>query len=53
MEGLQKLFKELEFRLTHLEKQIGFMIDHLNHLENLAQKHEWNIIELRDKETVK
>ena len=48
MQGLEKLFKELEGRVAHLEKQMGFMIGHMNHLSNLTQCHEWQIHKLED-----
>ena len=54
MEGLEKLFKNITLRIERLEKQVGFLIDHLNHIENISQKHEWEITALQlDKKTVK
>ena len=41
---------ELFDRVRKLEKQIGFLIDRFNVIENKVQKHEWQITALQPKE---
>jgi uncharacterized coiled-coil protein SlyX len=43
MEGFDKLFTDLNERVRKLERQMGFLIDRFNNLENKVQEHSWQI----------
>ena len=47
MEGFDKLFSELNERVKRLEKQMGFLIDRFNVIEDKVQEHTWKIISLQ------
>ena len=43
MEDLKKLFHSLDNRIVKLEKQMGFLIDHFNTLDNLVEKNRLDV----------
>jgi len=49
MEGLQKLLRSIDDRITQLEKQIGFLIDRYRELEHVVEKNRLDVKQLGNK----